>query len=174
LSSAGESLRRFGQRDGAQLAWDLKLWDGVVAIAMAGPHQLWDLNLEKEDVSVLAGSGMENLADGPPQTAAMAQPSGLYSDGEKLWIVDSETSSLRYLDRSGRISTVVGTGLFDFGYKDGSASRSLLQHPLGVVATSNGPVVCDTYNSAFRGYDPAENELTTLVREGLSEPPARI
>jgi thiol-disulfide isomerase/thioredoxin len=150
--------------------WDLELWDGVVVIAMAGPHQLWALDLEKEEVGVLAGNGMENLADGPAQTAAMAQPSGLSSDDGKLWVVDSETSSLRYLDRSGHLVTVVGTGLFDFGYRDGPAARALLQHPLGVVATLDGPVICDTYNSALRRYDPQKNELTTLARDGLSEP----
>jgi len=150
--------------------WDLELWDGMVAIAMAGPHQLWFLDPGKDEVGVLAGSGMENLADGPAQVAAMAQPSGLSSDGEKLWIVDSETSSLRYLDRSGRIFTAVGTGLFDFGCSDGPAAHALLQHPLGVTTTSRGPIVCDTYNSALRRYDPQKNELTTLVRDGLSEP----
>lgn len=100
----------------------------------------------------------------------MAQPSGLSSSDGRLWVVDSETSSLRYLDRSGRLLTVVGAGLFDFGYRDGVADRALLQHPLGVVATPGGPVVCDTYNSALRRYDPASGELTTLAREGLSEP----
>ena len=150
--------------------WDLELWDGTVAVAMAGPHQLWVLDLEKDEVSVLAGSGMENLADGPVLVAAMAQPSGLSSDGEKLWIVDSETSSLRYLERSGHIFTAVGTGLFYFGYSDGPADRALLQHPLGVVATSKGPVVCDTYNSVLRRYDPQKNELATLARDDLSEP----
>ncbi len=49
--------------------------------------------------------------------------------------MDSETSSLRYLDRSRRLHTVIGTGLFDFGYEDGPADRALLQHPLGVLAT---------------------------------------
>ncbi len=150
--------------------WDLELWDGVVAIAMAGPHQLWALDLEKEDVSVLAGSGMENLVDGPAQVAAMAQPSGLSSGDGKLWVVDSETSSLRYLDHSGSLFTTVGTGLFDFGYRDGPADDALLQHPLGVVATPEGPVVCDTYNSALRRYDLRSDQLVTLAREDLSEP----
>ena len=150
--------------------WDLELWNGAVAIAMAGPHQLWTLDLEEEDVGVLAGSGMENLADGPAQVAAMAQPSGLSSDDGKLWVVDSETSSLRYLDRSERLFTAVGTGLFDFGYRDGPAANALLQHPLGVVVTSQGPVVCDTYNSAVRRYDPRKDEIVTLVGDGLSEP----
>lgn len=150
--------------------WDLELWNGAVAIAMAGSHQLWILDLEKEEVSILTGSGMENLADGPAPLAAMAQPSGLSADGERLWIVDSETSSLRYLDRSGRVFTVVGTGLFDFGYRDGPGAHALLQHPLGVISTSEGPVVCDTYNSALRRYDPQENELITFACDGVSEP----
>ena len=150
--------------------WDLELWDGRVAIAMAGPHQLWILDLEKDDIGVLAGSGAEGLTDGPAQTAAMAQPSGLASDGERLWFVDAETSSLRYLDRSGRLSTLVGTGLFDFGYSDGPATEALLQHPLGVVVASGVPVVCDTYNSALRRYDLTRGELTTLARDGLDEP----
>ena len=100
----------------------------------------------------------------------MAQPSGLSSDGERLWFVDSETSSLRYLDRSGRLSTAIGTGLFDFGYNDGPAADALLQHPLGVVADSSAIVVCDTYNSALRRYDLTRSELTTLARDGLDEP----
>jgi thiol-disulfide isomerase/thioredoxin len=150
--------------------WDLELWDGVVAIAMAGPHQLWALDLEKKEVGVLAGSGIENLVDGPAQVAAMAQPSGLSSGDGRLWIVDSETSSLRYLDRSGHLSTSVGTGLFDFGFRDGPAEDALLQHPLGVVATPEGPVVCDTYNSALRRYDSQRGQLVTLARENLSEP----
>jgi thiol-disulfide isomerase/thioredoxin len=150
--------------------WDLELWDGVVTIAMAGPHQLWTLDLEKEDVGVLAGSGMENLVDGPAHVAAMAQPSGLSSGDGRLWVVDSETSSLRYLDRSGCLFTSVGTGLFNFGYRDGPADEALLQHPLGIVVTSEGPVICDTYNSALRRYDPRSEQLVTLAHEDLSEP----
>lgn len=150
--------------------WDLAQWGGVVVVAMAGPHQLWALDLEADDVGVLAGSGFESLGDGPVQMAALAQPSGLAPDGEKLWFVDSETSSLRYLDRAGRVFTAVGTGLFDFGYEDGPAEDALLQHPLGVVVTPRGPVVCDTYNSALRRYDVERGELSTLVRDGLSEP----
>ena len=168
---------RWGASGGAALRtslnspWDLELWEGQVVIAMAGPHQLWALDLARGEVSVLAGSGAESIMDGPAEQAAMAQPSGLSSDGERLWVVDSETSSLRYLDRSGDLHTAVGSGLFDFGYADGPAPDALLQHPLGVVATENGRViVCDTYNSAIRHFDVGEDRLTTLARDGLAEP----
>ena len=87
-----------------------------------------------------------------------------------LWVADSETSALRYLNHSGELHTIVGSGLFDFGYADGPASDALLQHPLGVAATPDGPVVCDTYNSALRRYRLESGELSTLVRGGLDEP----
>ncbi len=175
IAGTGEQAR-WGARGGPaketllNSPWDLELWDGTVVIAMAGPHQLWALDLENGDVGVLAGSGAEGLADGPARTAAMAQPSGLAADNGKLWVADSETSSLRYLDRSGRLTTAVGAGLFDFGDEDGPAESALLQHPLGVVVTPEGPVVCDTYNSALRRYDPEKEEVSTLARDGLSEP----
>ena len=170
------SQARWGASGGAALRtslnspWDLEWWEGQVVIAMAGPHQLWALDLVRGEVSVLAGSGAESIMDGPAEQAAMAQPSGLSSDGERLWVVDSETSSLRYLDHSGDLRTAVGSGLFDFGYADGPAPDALLQHPLGVIATENGPIVCDTYNSAIRHFDVGENRLTTLARDGLAEP----
>ncbi len=175
IAGTGEQAR-WGVRGGPaketllNSPWDLELWDGTVVIAMAGPHQLWALDLENGDVGVLAGSGAEGLADGPARTAAMAQPSGLAADNGKLWVADSETSSLRYLDRSRRLTTAVGVGLFDFGHEDGPAESALLQHPLGVVVTPEGPVVCDTYNSALRRYDPEKEEVSTLARDGLSEP----
>ena len=169
---------RWGASGGAALRtalnspWDLELWEGKVVIAMAGPHQLWTLDLVRGEVSVLAGNGAESIMDGPMDQAALAQPSGLSSDpdGERLWVVDSETSSLRYLDRSGDLRTAVGTGLFDFGYADGPAPDALLQHPLGVLATRNGPIICDTYNSAIRRFDAGKDKLTTLARDGLAEP----
>ena len=170
------SQARWGASGGAALRtslnspWDLEWWEGQVVIAMAGPHQLWALDLVRGEVSVLAGSGAESIMDGPAERSAMAQPSGLSSDGERLWVVDSETSSLRYLDRSGDLHTAVGSGLFDFGYADGPAPDALLQHPLGVTVTDNGPIVCDTYNSAIRHFDVGENRLTTLARDGLAEP----
>ncbi|MBA2443419.1 MAG: redoxin domain-containing protein [Rubrobacter sp.] len=170
------SQARWGASGGSALRtalnspWDLELWEGRVVVAMAGSHQLWSLGLDRGEVSVLAGNGVEELSDGPAEAATMAQPSGLSSDGERLWVSDSETSSLRYLDRAGDLRTVVGSGLFDFGHRDGPAPSALLQHPLGVVATPRGPVVCDTYNSSLRLFDPQRSEVETLTRDGLDEP----
>src|SRR5262245_50254703 len=45
--------------------WDLQLIRQTLYIAMAGPHQIWQLDLEKNEVSTFAGSGREERMDGP-------------------------------------------------------------------------------------------------------------
>ena len=45
--------------------WDLQLAGRVLYIAMAGPHQIWKLDLDKNEVSTFAGSGREARLDGP-------------------------------------------------------------------------------------------------------------
>ncbi|MFD8981373.1 NHL domain-containing thioredoxin family protein [Streptomyces sp. NPDC059564] len=153
--------------------WDVAWWQGRVWIAMAGVHQLWTWDPEAGTVQVAAGTTNEGLVDGPAAEAWFAQPSGLSAAGARLWIADSETSALRYAEPDGdgyAIRSAVGTGLFDFGHRDGDAAQALLQHPLGVTALPDGSVaVCDTYNHALRRYDPATGQVTTLATD-LREP----
>jgi len=139
---------------------------------MAGVHQLWAWDPAAGTVEVTAGTTNEGLVDGPGREAWFAQPSGLAvsTDGERLWLADSETSALRWVDAEGAVHTAVGTGLFDFGHRDGEAGQALLQHPLGVTPLPDGSVaVSDTYNHALRRFDPATGEVTTLATD-LREP----
>ncbi|MEV6395014.1 NHL domain-containing thioredoxin family protein [Streptomyces sp. NPDC051907] len=150
--------------------WDVAWWGGRLWIAMAGVHQLWTYDPETGTVEVAAGTTNEGLVDGPAAEAWFAQPSGLAATEDRLWIADSETSALRWIDADLTVHTAVGTGLFDFGHRDGAAGQALLQHPLGVTALPDGSVaVSDTYNHALRRYDPATGEVTTLATD-LREP----
>ncbi|MFD4758440.1 NHL domain-containing thioredoxin family protein [Streptomyces sp. NPDC058439] len=155
--------------------WDVAWFADRLWIAMAGVHQLWTYDPATGTVRVAAGTTNEGLVDGPADEAWFAQPSGLATsaDGERLWVADSETSALRYVERDGTgfvVRTAVGTGLFDFGHRDGGAEQALFQHPLGVTALPDGSVaVCDTYNHALRRYDPVSAEVTTLATD-LREP----
>jgi thiol-disulfide isomerase/thioredoxin len=150
--------------------WDVAWWRDGVAIAMAGTHQIWHWDLQRDEVGAVAGTMGEGLRDGPAAEAYLAQPSGLAVDAEgALWIADSETSALRRL-HDGVITSVIGTGLFDFGHRDGPVEHALLQHPLGVAVAPDGAVlVADTYNGAVRRYDPASGRVETLAA-GLAEP----
>ncbi len=151
--------------------WDLAWYDGRVIVAMAGIHQLWWFDPVTGTAGVWAGTTVEGLRDGPLQEAFFAQPSGLATsaDGRRLWIADSETSALRWVE-NGTVHTAIGHGLFDFGHADGNRESARMQHPLGVAALPDGTVlVADTYNGALRRYDPQAGVLTT-VATGLTEP----
>jgi thiol-disulfide isomerase/thioredoxin len=155
--------------------WDVAWFEDRVWIAMAGVHQLWTYDPAADRIEVAAGTTNEGLVDGHAPEAWFAQPSGLSAAGSRLWVADSETSALRWVERNTSddgyvVRTAVGTGLFDFGHRDGPAGQALLQHPLGVSALPDGSVaVSDTYNNALRRYDPASGEVGTLATE-LREP----
>ena len=152
--------------------WDVAWWEpaGGVVIAMAGNHTLSVFDPVAGTIRRFAGTTVEGLHDGPADQAFFAQPSGLAADGDRLWLADAETSALRWLSPDLVVHTAIGTGLFDFGHRDGPAEQALLQHPLGVaVLPDHSVAVADTYNGAIRRYDPATEEVTTLATD-LAEP----
>lgn len=133
--------------------WDLQIAHGVLFVAMAGNHQIFGVDLEGGYMASHAGSGREDHVDGPLMAAALAQPSGLTSDGENLFVADSEISSIRAVSldpRGGHVRTVVGKGLFDFGDVDGVGEEVRLQHPLGVAFAERKLFVADTYNNKIK------------------------
>jgi len=154
--------------------WDLAIWtrksgEKILAIAMAGTHQIWGLDLKKNRLQLLAGTGREDLQDGSAKSASLAQTSGVFLFGERLYFVDSETSSLRYLE-DGKVHTLIGEGLFEFGLKDGPSNTARLQHPLGLTVYENKIYIADAYNKAIRIYDLKTNLLSTLISKNLNEP----
>lgn len=156
--------------------WDLLVYDGKLYIAMAGPHQLWVADLKTLRARPYAGSGREGRLDGNLRNASLAQPSGIATDGKKLFFADSETSSIRSadLDESGRVETIIGEDLFVYGDIDGSAHTARLQHPLGVTYKDGLIYVADTYNSKIKIIDPIKKRSITYAgtgQHGLTDGP---
>ena len=147
--------------------WDLQLVGRVLYIAMAGPHQIWKLDLEKNEVSTFAGSGREARLDGPLLQAGFAQPSGIASDGKTLYVADSESNIIRAIDLdSGRVKTLVGGDLFEFGDVDGTGDDVRLQHPLGLLSVGDKLLIADTYNHKIKQLDPKHKKVTSLLGTG--------
>jgi hypothetical protein len=82
-----------------------------------------------------------------------------------LYFVDAESSSLRFYFE-GFVKTLVGSGLFDFGFKDGDRKKAKLQHPLGIYADVTGIFVADSYNHSIRRYDAPKQSMETVVGDG--------
>lgn len=153
---------------GLNSPWDLTIVDNFLYIAMAGPHQIWKIDLNTNIISLHAGNGFENIVDGPLFNAQLAQPSGITTDGKVLFFADSEVSAIRKadLDANGKVTTLIGTGLFDFGDKDGSFSKALLQHPIGITYYNNKLYVADTYNNKIKEVDLINKKIITLSGTG--------
>ena len=157
---AGTGERGTGRVDGGpaqtvnlRSPWDLTSVGRRLFIAMAGCHQLWMYDFDSGFVQAVAGTGGENIVDGVPEEALLAQPSGIDADADGvLFFADSETSAIRQADliTEHRVSTLVGAGLFEFGDVDGDAATARMQHPLGVAVEGGIVYVADTYNNKIK------------------------
>ena len=173
--------------------WDLWVHENHLYIAMAGPHQIWRMPLNESEIGPFAGNGREDIVDGPlmPKQpyqqgfSSFAQPSGLSSDGEWLYVADSEGSSVRAVPfkADGEVRTLVGTSglpggrLFHFGDVDGARDRVKLQHCLGVAYHEGKVYVADTYNNKIKVVDAKNGATQTFVgtgEEGSSNDPVRF
>ena len=164
--------------------WDLSVVDGVLYVAMAGPHQIWAHQLGSNTIWQYAGSGREDIQNGELDQGALAQPSGITTDGKNLYVVDSEGSSVRQIttdpkndleNPTGTISTPVGPHslpngrtLFEFGDVDGAKDEARFQHPLGILFHNGGLFVADSYNHKIKFVDLKTREAITWLGTGKS------
>ncbi|BAT86122.1 hypothetical protein VIGAN_04374300, partial [Vigna angularis var. angularis] len=151
-----------GGKGGTQLLnspWDVCFhpFEETIYIAMAGQHQIWEHNLLEATSRAFSGDGYERNLNGSSSTnTSFAQPSGLSlsQDLSKIYIADSESSSIRVVDLKTGGSQLLAGGdpmfadnLFKFGDQDGIGSDVLLQHPLGVMCANDGEIyIADSYN----------------------------
>lgn len=161
-------LGGIGKRAELSSPWDLYLNGKLLYIAMAGTHQLWTLNLTTLEAAPYAGTAGENIKDGPLRDAQLAQPSGITSDGKRLYFADSEVSAVRSasLGGTGEVKTIIGMGLFEFGDVDGNYPTARLQHPIGIAYHDDFLYVADTYNHKIKRVSPNARRVETFLGTG--------
>jgi DNA-binding beta-propeller fold protein YncE len=148
--------------------WDLALRKGILIVAMAGPHQLWVIDLLHDQAYAYAGTGEEGRRDGAINEATFAQPSGLAMAGDTLYVADAEGNAIRatHLPPANMVTTIAGGDLFEFGDRDGSGDEVRLQHPLGVAVHDGRVYIADTYNHKIKVMDPKTRKVSTFAGSG--------
>lgn len=148
--------------------YDLSLKDGVLYIAMAGFHQLWSMDLSSGTVEPFAGDGGEDIVDDLKNSARLAQPYGIDISNNAIFFIDSETSSLRVsaIAEEGRVVTLVGKGLFDFGDHDAVGKEALFQHPQGLAVHNDTIYVADSYNNKIKSVAIGSLQVATVAGSG--------
>jgi thiol-disulfide isomerase/thioredoxin/sugar lactone lactonase YvrE len=148
--------------------WALERDGDTLYVAMAGSHQLWEVDIPTGAATWFAGNGRETTLNGPRLSAELAQPSGLaVLPSGRVVFADSESSSIRYADpgEDGRTGLMAGSdaNLFDYGDVDGAPNESRLQHPLGVEFAAGSLWIADTYNSKIKRLDAETFEIVTFA-----------
>lgn len=177
IAGTGEKSHQIRPHKGSALEtplnspWDLEKVGNSLFIAMAGPHQIWEMLLETGMIGTYAGTGAESCVNGKLNESAFAQPSGITTDGQELYIADSEISSIRAagLGDKAQVRTVCGSGdLFGFGDVDGEGFDVRLQHCVGVEYAQDYVWIADTYNHKIKRVDPRTGMCETVLGDGTS------
>lgn len=175
IAGTGKQSRQIARHSGVGLEtllnspWDLEKVGNSLFIAMAGPHQIWEMELETGKVRTYAGTGQEACINDAIASCAFAQPSGITTDGQELFVADSEVSTIRAVGLGDRaqVRTVVGSGeLFGFGDLDSEGFDVRLQHCLGVEYAQGLLWVADTYNHKIKQIDLNTSSCKTVLGDG--------
>lgn len=149
-----------GLRTSLRSPWGLEVEGGRLLITMAGSHQLWEYRPSDGSLRHLAGTGYEEILDGPPDRSALAQPTGLCSASPGIVAFsDCESSAVRAFGED-MVHTLVGRDLFKFGDRDGVGDEALLQHNEDVTLHRGVLAVADTYNDRLKRIDPSTRECS--------------
>lgn len=133
-------------------------------VSLAGQQQIWDLDLTRGTLDILAGSGRFGLADGAGTYASFAQPAGLTALGQALFVADAGAGAVRAIRLGDRqVTTLVGAGPWQPGDAAGRRDAVRLQHPQGVAVDPRGLVfVADSYNDKLKAINLKTGETRSF------------
>lgn len=137
----------------------------ILVVADSGNNRLCMFNLATQGFSSLVGSGSLGLVDGTGKRAEMAHPLALSGSKNYLYLVEGSSSSIRTAAvPEGRVNTLIGHGLYQYGKEDGLRKSAALQHPSAIVVDEKRGVVwvADSYNHKIRSFNINSSMLSTV------------
>lgn len=122
-------------------------------------------------IKTVAGNGQWGYSgdNGPAAGARLKSPYGIYLDGSgNLFIADTGNNAIRKVDgKTGKISTVAGTGAPGYKGDNGPAAGALLNAPRGIYVDGGGNLfIDDSSNHVLREVAAATGTITTVAGTG--------
>jgi NHL repeat len=122
-------------------------------------------------ITTLAGAGKAGYDGdgGPADKALLKQPFHCEVDNKgTLYIAEAENHCIRKVDlKTGKISTVAGTGKKGYTGDGGPATQATLYEPYAVVIDDkNNLYICDRLNLVIRKVDGKTGTITTIAGTG--------
>jgi sugar lactone lactonase YvrE len=128
------------------------------------------VDLNTRVVSTVAGNGERGVpADGAEaRSAPLVDPRAVAVDAQgNVYILERSGHALRFVDTSGKIRTVVGTGKKGDTGDGGDARQATLNGPKHLCLDLDGNVlIADTENHLIRKYLPREGKIVRVAGTG--------
>jgi DNA-binding beta-propeller fold protein YncE len=148
---------------------------GLLYVADSGNAQVRVLDLGRQTLTTLAGSGASGSLDGPAASARFDDPWHLALDrpAGHLYVADSSGNAVRRVRTSdGSVETVLGAPGAD-EHRDGPLGTSRIRTPVGLALVEGTLYVSDFAAHTLRALDTATLEASTVLGEegfeGFSE-----
>ncbi len=138
---------------------------GRLFVATAGDNRIWDIDLGRRELSLLAGSGALEVTDGIGEAAGFAEPVSLAAVQQMVYVCDAAGSAIRSINvRTRQVQTLIGQGVWDFGRADGQRADARLQQPQAIALDPDAPRlwIADSGNDALRVLRLGGGELGTF------------
>lgn len=142
---------------------DLDIHQKNLIISNLGSNQILSYDFSNKKIKILAGNGKNKSVDGKYPNNSLAKPSDIASYKDKIYFLDSASSSLRYIDNKGKVKTLIGNNNVINGFKDGTKDQAMMQNPLGLDVNSTGIYITDSFNHSVRKYSFANKRLNTII-----------
>ena len=117
-------------------------------------------------VTTIAGSGVNQFADGTGTSASFSTLLGIAIDGTgNLYVADLGNNRIRKITSGGVVTTIGGNGIP--GFQDGPAANSQFHLPMGVAADNSGNLyVADAGNNRIRKI--SNGIVSTVAGDGVA------
>jgi sugar lactone lactonase YvrE len=143
--------------------------EGNLLIADTGNNRIRKID-QSGTITTFAGTGFAGRSGdgGPAAQARIPNPVGLALDPENgdLYISETNTHTIRKIDKTGAVSTVVGTGIPGFGGDGGPAVMAQLSQPFGLALHKSRLYIADQGNHRIRVVDLTTGAISTAAGSG--------
>src|SRR5581483_5396103 len=149
--------------------------DGSLYICEVRNHRLWRMH-SKGELTLVAGNATKGYSgDGGPATRAqLNEPYEVRLDSAgNILFVEMQNHLVRKVDaKTGRISTIAGTGQKGFGGDGGLATKAQFSTPHSIALDGdNNLYIADIGNHRIRKVDAKSGIITTIAGNGEKQPP---
>jgi sugar lactone lactonase YvrE len=150
--------------------------DGALYICEVRNHRIWRKDPKNGEVAVVAGNGAKGYSgDGGPATSAqLNEPYEVRFDtAGNVLFVEMQNHLVRKVDgKTGKISTVAGTGQKGFSGDGGPATKAQLSTPHSIALDgANNLYIADIANHRIRKVDARTGIITTIAGNGERQQP---